>query len=308
MTRRALVVTHGGREEAVVATAEAVRELEAAGIEPVHDGGHEHGAPAPDLTDVEFAVVLGGDGTILRAAEVTHGTSIPMLGVNLGHVGFLAESEREDIAEAVRRVADGDYEVEERGTLEVRAMLPGEPQPLLTSWALNEATVEKGDRDRMIEVVVEVDGRPLSSFGCDGVVMSTSTGSTAYAFSAGGPVVWPDVDGMILVPVSAHALFARPLVVGPRSVLAVEVLTRSTSAGVVRCDGRRRFDLPIGARVEVRRSDVPVRLARLSRAPFADRLVHKFSLPVEGWRGRGPVEVPRTAASAGPLTGAGGAR
>jgi len=293
MTRRALVVTHGGREEAVAATAEAVRELEHAGFEAVHAGEPGGVEQRVDLTGVEIAVVLGGDGTILRAAELTRGTSIPMLGVNLGHVGFLAESERDDISAAVRRVATGDYEVEERGTLEVRAMLPGEPEPVLSSWALNEATVEKADRDRMIEVVVEVDGRPLSSFGCDGVVMSTSTGSTAYAFSAGGPVVWPDVDGMILVPVSAHALFARPLVVGPRSVLAVEVLTRSTSAGVVSCDGRRRFDLPVGARVEVRRSDVPVRLARLSRAPFADRLVSKFSLPVEGWRGRAPADPSR---------------
>ena len=283
MTRRALVVTHGGREEAVAATAEAVRELERAGFETVRED--EHGT---DLAGVEIAVVLGGDGTILRAAEVTRGTEIPLLGINLGHVGFLAESERDDIGEAVRRIASRQYEVEVRGTLEVRAMPPGGTEPVVRSWALNEATVEKADRDRMIEVVVEVDGRPLSSFGCDGVVMATSTGSTAYAFSAGGPVVWPDVDGMILVPVSAHALFARPLVVGPQSVLAVEVLTRSTSAGVVSCDGRRRFDLPAGARVEVRRSDVPVRLARLSRAPFADRLVSKFSLPVEGWRGRAP--------------------
>jgi NAD+ kinase len=294
MTRRALVVTHGGREEAVVATAEAVRELEHAGIEPLQAEFEPHdGAPAIDLTGVEMAIVLGGDGTILRAAEMTRGSGIPLLGVNLGHVGFLAESERDDVSDAVRRMAAGDFEVEERGTLDVRATVPGEPEPVLTSWALNEATVEKTDRERMIEVVVEVDGRPLSSFGCDGVVMSTSTGSTAYAFSAGGPVVWPDVDGMILVPVSAHALFARPLVVGPRSVLAVEVLARSTSAGVVSCDGRRRFPLPSGARVEVRRSDVPVRLARLSRAPFTDRLVHKFSLPVEGWRGRNPVDVPR---------------
>jgi NAD+ kinase len=291
MTRRALIVTHSGREEAVIATAEAVRELEQAGYETVQNG--EHGGDV-DLTGVEIAVVLGGDGTILRAAELTRGTTIPLLGVNLGHVGFLAESERDDIHSAVRRVAAGDYEVEERGTLEVRAMAPGSSEPVHTSWALNEASVEKNDRERMIEVVIEVDGRPLSSFGCDGVVMSTSTGSTAYAFSAGGPIVWPDVDGMILVPVSAHALFARPLVVGPGSVLAVELSTRSTSGGAVSCDGRRRFDLPDGARVEVRRSDVPVRLARLSRAPFADRLVHKFSLPVEGWRGRAASATART--------------
>jgi NAD+ kinase len=146
----------------------------------------------------------------------------------------------------------------------------------------------------MVEVVVEVDGRPLSSFGCDGVVMATSTGSTAHAFSAGGPVVWPDVDATLLVPVSAHALFARPLVVGPSSVLAVEILARSPSDGVLTCDGRRKADLPVGTRVEVRRSPVPVRLARLSHAPFTDRLVSRFDLPVTGWRGRAPNDGPAT--------------
>jgi len=278
MTRRALIVTHRNREEAVAATNEAVRELERAGFETVRD------ADDVDLADVEIAVVLGGDGTILRAAEVTRGTDIPLLGFNLGHVGFLAESEREDIGEAVRRLADRDYEVEERDTLDVSVLVPGAVNPL-AGWALNEATVEKADRARMIEVLIEVDGRPLSTFGCDGVVMATATGSTAHAFSAGGPVVWPEVDAMLLVPISAHALFARPLVVGPASVLALELLPRSGSVGVLSCDGRRTMDLPVGSRVEVRRSAIPVRLARLSRAPFTDRLVSKFSLPVEGWRG-----------------------
>ncbi|BDZ43775.1 hypothetical protein GCM10025865_30740 [Paraoerskovia sediminicola] len=151
---------------------------------------------------------------------------------------------------------------------------------------MNEATVEKASRERMIEVAVEVDGRPLSSFGCDGVVMSTATGSTAHAFSAGGPVVWPDVDAMLLVPVSAHALFARPLVVGPHSVLALEVVTASSSPGVLMCDGRRQIDLPPGSRVEVRRCATPILLARIGQGVFTDRLVSKFNLPVEGWRGR----------------------
>ncbi|MBO1750184.1 NAD kinase [Actinotalea sp. BY-33] len=279
MTGSALVVHHSGRPEAVAAAAEAVAALEAAGMTPVHE------EELAQVSDLAVVIVLGGDGTILRAAELTHGTDVPLLGVNLGHVGFLAESEREDIGEAVRRLASGQYDVEERRTVEVRVLRPdGEVE---VGWALNEATVEKSDRARMVEVVVEVDGRPLSSFGCDGVVMSTATGSTAHAFSAGGPVVWPDVDAMLLVPVSAHALFARPLVVGPTSVLAVEILARSMSDAVLTCDGRRRIDLPTGTRVEVRRSDVPVRLARMSHAPFTDRLVSRFALPVSGWRGRG---------------------
>lgn len=279
MNRRALVVTHLGREEAVAATDEAIRELERAGFEALRD------VDGVDLTGVEIAVVLGGDGTILRAAELTRGTDIPLLGFNLGHVGFLAESEREDIGEAVRRLADRDYEVEERTTLDIAVLAPGKTDPH-AGWALNEATVEKADRAKMIEVLIEVDGRPLSSFGCDGVVMATATGSTAHAFSAGGPVVWPDVDAMLLVPIAAHALFARPLVVGPASVIALEILPRSGSVGVLSCDSRRVIDLPVGTRVEVTRGADPVRLARLSRAPFTDRLVSKFSLPVDGWRGR----------------------
>ncbi|WP_426595413.1 NAD kinase [Cellulomonas sp. McL0617] len=281
MSRRALVVTHGGREEAVSATRDAVAALERAGVEPVLAA---EDAVAADLPSFELAIVLGGDGTILRAAELTRGTSVPLLGVNLGHVGFLAESERDDIGEAVGRLTSGDFDVEERGTLDVRVL--ASDGSVSTGWALNEAALEKADRSRMLEVLVEVDGHPLSSFGCDGVVAATATGSTAHAFSAGGPVVWPDVDGMILVPVAAHALFARPLVVGPRSMLAIELLERSPAAGLLTMDGRRRLEVPVGSRVEVTRSDVPVRLARLTPAPFTTRLVNKFALPVDGWRGR----------------------
>jgi NAD+ kinase len=281
MTRRALVVTHGGREEAVSATHDVVRELERAGVEPVLAA---EDADAADLPTFELAIVLGGDGTILRAAELTRGTTVPLLGVNLGHVGFLAEAEREEVGEAVRRLTAGEFEVEERGTLDVHVSRPDGSTG--SGWALNEAALEKADRSRMLEVLLEVDGHPLSSFGCDGVVAATATGSTAHAFSAGGPVVWPDVDGMILVPLSAHALFARPLVVGPRSRLAVEVLERSPADGLVTLDGRRRLEVPRGSRVEVTRSDVPVRLARLTPAAFTTRLVNKFGLPVDGWRGR----------------------
>ena len=237
---------------------------------------------------VELVMVLGGDGTLLRAAELARPAGAPLLGVNLGHVGFLAEAEREDLGETVRSVVERDYAVEERMTLDVAVFHNGrnEGTPSARTWALNDATLEKGDARRVLETILEIDGRPLSRWACDGVVCATPTGSTAHAFSAGGPVVWPDVDALLVVPLSAHALFARPLVVGPHTSVAFEVLPE-TVPGVLWCDGRRMVELPAGARIEITRADTPVRLARLHRAPFTDRLVAKFGLPVAGWRGRG---------------------
>jgi len=298
--RHILIVAHTGRQDSLDAAVLVCRQLFDAGMIPVlcADERAEILVAAPDLASIailgesvtigelELVIVLGGDGTILRAAELTRGCSAPLLGVNLGHVGFLAESEREDLTETVTRALARDYLVEERMTLSVRVKVDDEV--VYETWALNEATVEKASRERMLEVVIEIDGRPLSSFGCDGVVMSTPTGATAYAFSAGGPIVWPSLDALLLVPLSPHALFSRPLVVSPDSSLAVELLSRTQGTGVLWCDGRRTFDLPRGARVVVRRSPVPVRLARLSQGPFTDRLVQKFHLPVTGWRGPGP--------------------
>jgi NAD+ kinase len=293
--RRVLVLTHTGRREAVSAAEELVGRLASARLEAIML--EEEAAAVPGCENVrvadpgdavdgaELVVVLGGDGTVLRAAEMVREHTVPLLGVNLGHVGFLAEIEPDDIADTVERIRTRDYAVEERMTLDVDVTLGG--ARVARTWAVNEASVEKSSRERMIELVTEVDGRPVSTFGCDGVVLATPTGSTAYAFSAGGPVVWPEVDALLMVPISAHALFAKPMVVAPTSVLAVEVLAR-TAAGVLWCDGRRRVDLPPGARIEVRRSDTPVRLARLVTGPFTDRLVAKFQLPVTGWRG--PVE------------------
>ena len=300
--RIVLLVSHTARKEALSATLECVEALIKAGITPVMDQQERAETLAHAKTvnnssaasilelgkdtqeaDLELAVVLGGDGTILKAAELVRNSQTPLLGINLGHVGFLAESEKNEISSTIARVVAKDYLVTERMTLDVAVKLDG--KEVYRTWALNEATVEKSARERMLEVVVEVDGRPLSSFGCDGIVVSTPTGSTAYAFSGGGPVVWPSVDALLMVPLSAHALFARPLVISPNSLVAVEVLQRSAGAGVLWCDGRRSTELPVGARVEVRKSAKPVRLARLSQGPFTDRLVRKFSLPVEGWRG-----------------------
>jgi NAD+ kinase len=238
----------------------------------------------------ELVCVVGGDGSILRGAQLARGSGAPLIGINLGKIGFLAEVELEGLGDTVQRLAHRDYTVEERMTLEV-TVTHGERVDT-RSWALNEVSIEKAARERMLEVTVEVDGRPLSTWGCDGVIFATPTGSTAYALSAGGPVVWPDVEAILLVPNSAHALFARPLVVGPRSNLAVEVIKDAEGHGIMWCDGRRNVDLQPGARIDVRRSDIPVRLARMSSSPFTDRLVEKFDLSVSGWRGNGSRGVP----------------
>jgi NAD+ kinase len=231
--------------------------------------------------EADVVVVFGGDGTILRAAEVA-APGTPLLGVNLGHVGFLAEAEPEDVTFVVESLIGRRWEVEERTRLNVSLQRDG--QQVDGTWALNEVSLEKASRERMINVLVEVDGRPLSRWGCDGVVCATPTGSTAYAFSAGGPVVWPEVAALLVVPLSAHALFARPLVVSPSSSISLDV--DPGSAAVLWADGRRTIDVRPGDRLVVTADPVPVRFARLAPAPFTDRLVAKFDLPVEGWRGR----------------------
>lgn len=299
--RSILVVAHAGRAETVEAARRIVEELRGAGARPVLAADDRTELAAVDASfadvdvlgasvdpnDLELAIVLGGDGTILRAAELVRGSNAPVLGINMGHVGFLAETERDEMDDAVRRVIARDYDVEDRLALSVRVK-DVDGAVIYETWALNEATVEKASRERMIEVVLEIDGRPLSSFGCDGMVISTPTGSTAYNFSAGGPVIWPSVEAIAVVPLSAHALFAKPLVVSPDAAVAIEMLERTSGSGILWCDGRRSHELPPGARVVVRRSSRPVRLARLHPTAFTDRLVRKFQLPVEGWRGQEP--------------------
>ena len=321
--RVVLLVAHTGRPKALASARFVVDRLTAAGL-TVRVLAAEADAiqcPAevvpddPDAAkDAELVVVVGGDGTLLRATEVARPAGVPLLGVNLGHVGFLAEADPDDLAETMDSVVARDYRVESRMTIDVTVRRNGDITA--ETWALNEATVEKTPRIGMLEVVTEVDGRPLSNWDCDGVICATPTGSTAYAFSAGGPVVWPEVEALLLVPICAHALFAGPMVVSPASKLAVEVLGGTGRApaelagagpepgswrgemtgAVLWCDGRRSVDLPPGTRVEVRRGERPVLLARLHREPdaddvgtgalFTDRLVVKFGLPVTGWRGR----------------------
>jgi NAD+ kinase len=284
--RQILLVTHTGRASATATARRLVALLQGEGIAVL--------APADEVTElalpgigvwtgdeaVELVVVVGGDGTILRGAELARAERTPLLGINVGRVGFLAEAEQHDLDRVAEQIVACDYSVEPRVAVEVDIEIGGQVRH--RHWALNEIAVEKAARSRMIEVGIEVDGRRLSRWGCDGVVCATPTGSTAYAFSAGGPVVWPDVDALLVVPLSAHALFARPLVIAPTSVIRIDLLPMS-APGVLSADGRRGMDLPPGARVSVRRSDEPVLLARLEKTPFTERLVAKFALPVQGW-------------------------
>lgn len=296
--RAVLLVAHTGRRANLESAGKAAVLLDAAGIAVrVLDSGHpavleqdpvlsrfqrvEH---EPSATDgVELVLVLGGDGTFLRGADLAHQADLPVLGINLGHVGFLAEWESDSLDEAILRVIAGDYDIEDRMTLDV-VVRDENRRVLSTGWALNEVSVENTNRRGVLDAILEVDARPVSSFGCDGVLVSTPTGSTAYAFSAGGPVVWPELDAMVVVPNNAHALFAKPLIVSPHSQVAVESLS-DASAAIAIMDGFRTADMPPGSRIEVCRGKRPVRWVRLDHTPFTDRLVTKFRLPVTGWRG-----------------------
>jgi NAD+ kinase len=303
--RTVLLVVHTGREEATETARRVEKVLDDNGIglrvltaEAV-DRGSLHLAPDDmralgvdiQLTDAdpnaaegcELVLGLGGDGTVLRAAELARNADIPVLGVNLGRIGFLAEAEADAIDTVLEHVVARSYRIEDRLTLDIAVRVKGEV--ISRGWALNDASLEKGPRLGVLGVVLEVDGRPVSTFGCDGVLVSTPTGSTAYAFSAGGPVLWPDLEALLVVPNNAHALFARPMVTSPDASIAIEIEADEHDA-VVFCDGRREMLVPAGGRLEVRRCEVSVKWARLDSAPFTDRLVRKFRLPVAGWRGR----------------------
>lgn len=303
--RTILLVVHTGREDATEVARRVQKVLgdnsirlrvlaaEAVDRGPVHLSPDDMRAIGVDIDVVdaderaaegcELVLVLGGDGTFLRAAEFARNVEIPVLGVNLGRIGFLAEAEAEAIDTVLDHVVRRDYRVEERMTLDVAVRAGGD---LLTrGWALNEASLEKGPRLGVLGVVVEIDGRPVSAFGGDGVLVSTPTGSTAYAFSAGGPVLWPDLEAVLVVPNNAHALFARPMVTSPEATIAIEIEASGHDA-LVFCDGRREMVVPAGGRLEVTRCGTPLKWVRLDSAPFTDRLVRKFRLPVTGWRGQ----------------------
>ena len=235
--------------------------------------------PLAQIESLDLVIVLGGDGTILRAAEIVRGYEIPIIGINLGNVGFLAEIAHPTADEIVSAIRSGGFHREPRLVLKYEVIR--NDKSIYQGWALNEVTVERSST-QMLELFLQIDGRPLSKWGCDGVICATPTGSTAYAFSAGGPVVWPEVSALVLLPLAAHALFSRPMVVSPDCEIVIDVLSNEAQ---ISADGLRQIELFVGDRIILTKDQDKIQLAYINEGNFTDRLVAKFKLPIEGWRG-----------------------
>ena len=281
--RNLLLVCNPSRPQAVEAAQKLAKDFKDAGfqlftISDIAIAGVTN-CSVDALPTLEVGIVLGGDGTMLRAAEVTRTQQIPLLGVNLGHVGFLAEVEKVSLDTVVKAITEKSYVIDSRMTLNYSLIRDG--VEIASGWALNEVTVER-QHATMVELFLEIDGRPISRWGCDGLICSTPTGSTAYAFSAGGPVLWPEVDALVVLPISAHALFSRPLVISTQSQIVVRI---ESTQGLLSADSLRNFELIQGDRVQITKDAGVVSLAHLSNTLFSDRLVAKFKLPIQGWRG-----------------------
>ena len=274
-----LLVIHPTRNEALTTGKDLAKLLNEKNLDVYATIKLDGAKDFSDSSKVDLAVVLGGDGTMLRASEIFRGKKLPILGINLGHVGFLAEIERPSLSDIANAIIAGSFEIEERMSLSYQLLRGG--KVLQSGWALNEVTIERNDH-QMIELFVQIDHRPLSRWWCDAVICATPTGSTAYAYSAGGPVVWPEVDALVLLPLAAHALFTRPMVISPKSEIVIDIESDSAD---LNADGIRRTKLQKNDRVVLTSDKEDVLLAHIKPAAFADRLVAKFKLPVEGWRG-----------------------
>ena len=274
-----LLVTHPTRPEAISTANDLAKLLLAKQIKVFSTIQTVGANDYSEKDQIDIAVVLGGDGTMLRAAQICRGKNTPILGINLGHVGFLAEIDRPSLTEIVDAICTGSFSVEERMSLNYQLLRGG--KTILDGWALNEVLVERNDH-QMIDLFVQIDHRPLSRWWCDSVICATPTGSTAYAYSAGGPVVWPEVDALVLLPLAAHALFSRPMVVSPNSEIVLDLESASAD---LNADGIRRTKLEKNDRIILTSAKEDVLLAHIKAATFTDRLVAKFKLPVEGWRG-----------------------
>jgi len=279
VVKTVLLVTHPTRPEAISTANELTKLLTGKQIKVFATIKTDGASDFKATEQIDLAVVLGGDGTMLRAAEIFRGKQVPILGINLGHVGFLAEIERPSLTEIVDAIASGTFSIEERMSLNYQLLRDG--KVIQSGWALNEVVVERNDH-QMIDLFVQIDHRPLSRWWCDAVICATPTGSTAYAYSAGGPVVWPEVDALVLLPLAAHALFSKPMVVSPKFEIAIDLESDSAD---LNADGIRRTKLQKNDRIVLTSDKEDILLAHIKPATFTDRIVAKFKLPVEGWRG-----------------------
>jgi len=281
--KNVLIVVHPSRDDAAKFGEEIASALTEAGFEAVtnHPNLIKNALPLESSDQkIDVALVLGGDGTILRAAEIIRGRDIPIIGINMGSVGFLAEINRPTTNQIIEAFKNGKLNGEDRLLLNFEVIR--DKEVVTTGWALNEVTIERSGT-QMVELFVQIDGRPLSRWGCDGVICATPTGSTAYAFSAGGPVIWPSVSAFLLLPLAAHALFAKPMVISPKSEIGIDI---ESIAAEISADGMRKFSLNQGDRINIRRDSQTMRIVHIDNGIFTDRLVAKFKLPVEGWRGQ----------------------
>jgi NAD+ kinase len=283
-------VVHEGRPEAVKAAEELARwcldrGLDVRSLEGI-SGIAEPTEPAGFADGLDLVASVGGDGTLLRAAFMGHQADAPVLGVKVGRLGFLTEVAPEEAPAALEGWLEGELEVDERMALQAEAEAAGagwdEPQ-----WALNEIIVEKRARHRVIRLAATVGDEHVTTFSADGVIVASPTGSTAYSFSAGGPIVSPELRCMVLMPVAPHMTFDRPVVLAPDERVTLEV--RPDEPGLLSADGREGLELPVGSRVRIQRADNPARLLR-RRNPesFYSLLRRKFALPAEPPGEEGP--------------------
>jgi NAD+ kinase len=291
--RRVGIVVHAGRPAAVEAAREITKWLDDRGVATRAIRGEDVAAAetrdeGPFPHDLDLVISVGGDGTLLRAAEFAHRADAPLLGVKVGRLGFLTEVEPEETSTLLDLALQGKTRIEERMAIVASAAEADDsatgrgappagwmPEP---QWALNEVIVEKRARHRLVTLASWVDGERVTTFSADGVIVATPTGSTAYSFSARGPIVYPRLECIVLTPVSPHMVFDRAIVLAPEQEVVLEVLGEEPA--ILSADGRPGVEVPVGARVRIRRADHPARLVRMDGdTHFFSLLREKFSLP-----------------------------
>ena len=224
---------------------------------------------------IELMITLGGDGTLLRGVRLLNGLEVPVLGINLGQIGFLTSTKPESLADALQAVTTGTHHIERRAALEAEHVgVGGSPQSCKT--VVNDVVVHKAEQTRIIRIRVSVDGEEVGRYTADGIIVATPAGSTAYSLSAGGPVMLPSVDAMVVTPICPHTLRVRPIVIPGSSEVTLEVIPRGTEEALVSLDGQIGCSLKRGEQIVTRRSPIAVHLVRLGQDGFFGRMRQKL--------------------------------